>query len=430
MSTVVVQLGQCGNQIGSHLWKLVEGNRDCRNGGIFLHPGIDEFTFRSVNVDSEPKVVRRFLQDAQNREVTFRQGNCVLGKRGRGSNWALGQWRPLLSRITNYSSTGYSGHQDEKVIERALEVTRKEIERCDAFTGCLLVHSLGGGTGSGLGSAFTESLRDLYPMANLISCVVLPYASGESPLQFYNTLLSLNVLLNTSDAIVYFSNDEILHRLKQRLKDADCSVSFAQINSHIAACLGGVFLPVQSLTPASGVSIGAEPGEMVRSVCPMPSHKFVHFNHLARRYLPQGNSLSIEWKSEFVGSPISAFHSLQQFDSISALAIARVDSTLLLKESIPSIERKVCKAYRTADWNPFPVDFWFDSKPLVSNSSLSVAANCGLITRHLQQTIVKARQKYDARAYLHWYEKYNCRQENFDEAFEALQFAIDQYDSI
>ena len=47
---------------------------------------------------------------------------------------------------------------------------------------------------SGFGSRLCEALRDEYPMNYLMSVTVAPCASGESPLQHYNSLLCLATL--------------------------------------------------------------------------------------------------------------------------------------------------------------------------------------------------------------------------------------------
>ena len=57
-----------------------------------------------------------------------------------------------------------------------------------------MMHSLSGGTGSGLGSRLIEALRDEYGLGHLMSCAFAPHTSGESPLQHYNSLLTLATL--------------------------------------------------------------------------------------------------------------------------------------------------------------------------------------------------------------------------------------------
>ena len=60
-----------------------------------------------------------------------------------------------------------------------------------SLQGTIVVHSLTGGTGSGLGSHLVERIRDAYPLAHVMSVAVSPHSSGDSPLQHYNSLLSL-----------------------------------------------------------------------------------------------------------------------------------------------------------------------------------------------------------------------------------------------
>jgi hypothetical protein len=52
-------------------------------------------------------------------------------------------------------------------------------EHCDRLGGLMLLQSLAGGTGSGVGTYLTEKLRDDYPHANLLNHTVWPYESGE-----------------------------------------------------------------------------------------------------------------------------------------------------------------------------------------------------------------------------------------------------------
>ena len=48
------------------------------------------------------------------------------------------------------------------MIEPVLDIVRKEAENCDALQGFQLVHSLGGGTGSGMGSLVLAKVRDIH----------------------------------------------------------------------------------------------------------------------------------------------------------------------------------------------------------------------------------------------------------------------------
>ena len=84
-----------------------------------------------------------------------------------------------------------------------------------------MMHSLSGGTGSGLGSRLIEALREEYGLCHLMSCAFAPHMSGESPLQHYNSLLTLATLQRYSLYLIY--NKDTMNHLYQpqgRVRDS------------------------------------------------------------------------------------------------------------------------------------------------------------------------------------------------------------------
>lgn len=73
----------------------------------------------------------------------FRPENCVWGREGASNNWARGRY------------TDGNG-----ILEPVLDVIRHEVENCDHVQGFQLVHSMGGGMGSGFGCLLLEHIRD------------------------------------------------------------------------------------------------------------------------------------------------------------------------------------------------------------------------------------------------------------------------------
>lgn len=65
----------------------------------------------------------------------FRPDNFVFGQTGAGNNWAKGHYT-----------------EGAELIDAVLDVVRKEAESCDALQGFQLTHSMGGGTGAGMGT--------------------------------------------------------------------------------------------------------------------------------------------------------------------------------------------------------------------------------------------------------------------------------------
>ena len=59
-------------------------------------------------------------------------------------------------------------------MDSVLDVVRKETENCDCVQGFQLTHSLGGGTGSGMGTLLISKIREEYPDRIMNSFSVVP----------------------------------------------------------------------------------------------------------------------------------------------------------------------------------------------------------------------------------------------------------------
>jgi hypothetical protein len=139
----------------------------------------------------------------------------------------------------------------------------------------LFVHSLGGGTGSGLGSRLLEAVRDEWPAAALCDAVVAPFSGGDTPTQHYNTVLALSAAQRCADAVLFFGNDDVLARAgaarragatlaagatpsgvaEARARGSsgggggawlEAGLSARDLNAVIAEALAGVVLPVRA----------------------------------------------------------------------------------------------------------------------------------------------------------------------------------------
>ncbi len=402
MSSVTLQVGQCGNQIGYEFLKLTTGSKTVSS--------YDLNAPRSIHVDSEPKVLQKLFG---NGELGIPNDNVLYGRLGRGTNWALG-----------YHGTRF-GNED-RILEEVTNRVRKEAERCSAFSGVVMIHSLGGGTGSGMGSRLCEYIRDEFALQHIVSCVVAPHVTGDSPLQNYNALLCLAHLQKYSDAVVMFSNDEILNKLQKDSKGRECGVSMDSVNACMARYLGGALFPTDTLTPRSGVSLGVEPWEMVRSVCPMPSTKFVH--------IQQVNQSKASWEkmATLLGQRLSKFSNKGEvrYRSLAGIVVGRGDKTLSFQQCQSQVEAKLTAAYNPVSWNPYPLDYWTERTCSIASSgvaSLTVAANHSIILDTIGITLNSAWVKYKAQAYLHWYYKYGCQEGDFEEAFDVVEQVLSNY---
>lgn len=166
---------------------------------------------------------------------------------------------------------GYFGRQGDEgssgsLLSSTLECVRHEAERMDSCSSLVLLHSLAGGTGSGLGSRVAEEVRDAFPKHFLISVSIAPFGTGDTPLQHYNTLLSLAHLYPAVDGLVLASNADISRALSSLSvhRGAGASIatlgsagnsgggaaplmSFAGINTYLSACVADLLAPTRTV---------------------------------------------------------------------------------------------------------------------------------------------------------------------------------------
>ena len=74
-----------------------------------------------------------------------------------GNNWAKGHYT-----------------EGAELVDSIMDVVRKESENCDCLQGFQLAHSLGGGTGSGLGTLLISKIREEYPDRIMTTFSVVP----------------------------------------------------------------------------------------------------------------------------------------------------------------------------------------------------------------------------------------------------------------
>ncbi|XP_010358185.1 tubulin epsilon chain [Rhinopithecus roxellana] len=211
--SVVVQVGQCGNQIGCCFWDLAlrehaavnqKGvydeaissffrNVDTRvvgDGGSISKGKICSLKARAVLIDMEEGVVNEILQGPL-RDV-FDTKQLITDISGSGNNWAVGH------RVFG------SLYQDQ-----VLEKLRKSAEHCDCLQCFFIIHSMGGGTGSGLGTFLLKMLEDEFP--EVYRFVTSIYPSGEDDVitSPYNSILAMKELNEHADCVLPIDNQSL-----------------------------------------------------------------------------------------------------------------------------------------------------------------------------------------------------------------------------
>jgi len=261
---ITLQVGQCGNQTGTAFWKAV-----CMEHAIFdpkiknegtTAPGkwrkemsygdtdgdhepdeletIDvyfnnaknddtipkqdgKYVPRCVIVDLEPGVIESIQKSTPHGKI-FDTNMVVAGANGAGNNWAKGHYT-----------------EGAEIMDECMDAVRKQIEMCESPQGFQFFHSLGGGTGSGMGTLLLLKTRDAYP--DRITCTYSVFPSpkvSDTVVEPYNAVLSSHQLLENSDETFIIDNEALYNISHNTLKIN--SPTYSQLNDLVAQTTCGI----------------------------------------------------------------------------------------------------------------------------------------------------------------------------------------------
>ncbi|TRY70785.1 hypothetical protein TCAL_02844 [Tigriopus californicus] len=209
---VHVQAGQCGNQIGAKFWEIIsdehgisttgnyEGTSDLQLERIDVYyneASGGKYVPRAILLDLEPGTMDSVRSGPYGQ--IFRPDNFVFGQSGAGNNWAKGHYT-----------------EGAELVDSVLDVVRKEAESCDCLQGFQMTQSLGGGTGSGMGTLLISKIREEYPdrIMNTYSVVPSPKVS-DTVVEPYNATLSVHQLM----ASTFIGNSTAIQELFKRISE-------------------------------------------------------------------------------------------------------------------------------------------------------------------------------------------------------------------
>ena len=151
----------------------------------------------------------------------FRPDNFVFGQ-SRAGNWAKGHYT-----------------EGAKLVDLVPDVVQKEVENCDCLQGFQLTHSLGKGTGSGMGTLLISKIREEYPdrIMNTFSVVPSPKVS-DTVVEPYNATLSVHQLVENTDETYCIDNEALYDICFHTLKLT--TPTYGDLNHLVSATTSGV----------------------------------------------------------------------------------------------------------------------------------------------------------------------------------------------
>eukprot|EP01090_Pellita_catalonica_P007014 TRINITY_DN174_c0_g1_i2.p1 TRINITY_DN174_c0_g1~~TRINITY_DN174_c0_g1_i2.p1 ORF type:complete len:370 (-),score=47.25 TRINITY_DN174_c0_g1_i2:45-1154(-) len=146
----------------------------------------------------------------------------ICGDNGAGNNWAKGYYT-----------------EGAEMVEQIMDSLRREAENCDCLQGFQLTHSLGGGTGSGLGTLILSKVREEYPDRMISTFSIFPNPdTSDTIVEPYNTTLAMHQLIEVADAVFCVDNKALYDITSKYLKIE--KASFSDLNQLVTRVMSGI----------------------------------------------------------------------------------------------------------------------------------------------------------------------------------------------
>ncbi|KAE8153852.1 tubulin-domain-containing protein [Aspergillus avenaceus] len=222
-----------GCAVGSQFWQQLclehgisqDGNLEefATEGGdrkdVFFYQSDDtRYIPRAILLDLEPRVLNA-IQTGPYRNI-YNPENFFIGQQGigAGNNWGA----------------GYAA--GEGVQEEIFDMIDREADGSDSLEGFMFLHSIAGGTGSGLGSFILERMNDRFPKKLIQTYSVFPDTqSADVVVNPYNSLLAMRRLTQNADSVVVLDNGALSRIVADRLHVQE--PSFQQTNQLVSTVM-------------------------------------------------------------------------------------------------------------------------------------------------------------------------------------------------
>ena len=361
---------------------------------------------RSVNIDLEPGTIDHLRTGSLGH--LFRPDNYVHGASGAGNNFAKGFYT-----------------EGAELLDAVLEVARHETERADMFQGFQLIHSLGGGTGSGLGTNLLSKLREEYPDRMLATWSVLPSPKvSDTVVEPYNATLSFHQLVENAD-LSFCLDNQALYDICQRTLRTE-SPRYDDLNTLISYAMSGC-----STTLRFPGQLNSDLRKLGVNMIPFPRLHFFTCGYapLVASSLQSYQALNVP---QLVQQGFSPHNNMAAIDPRSGkyLTVAAIFRGKVSSEEVESEMHKVQlkSTGGFVEWIPQNV---LTSLCNVPPPKLKLSATFIGNTTSIQELFKRTHSQFGAmfrrKAFLHWYTGEGMDEMEFTEAESNLADLISEY---
>jgi len=416
-----IQVGQCGNQIGNRFWQTVvsehnldgsgkykgeNAERDLDKVSVYCRSAGERFVPRACLIDLEPGTVD--VIKASPVGTLFKPDNFVFGASGAGNNWAKGHYT-----------------EGAELIEEALDVIRKEVENCDCPQGFQICHSLGGGTGSGMGTLVLLKLRDAYPDRILATFSVYPSPKvSDTVVEPYNAVLSTHQLLENADETFIIDNEALYNISHNVLKQN--APTYADLNYLISCVMAGVTASLRFPGKLNG-----DLRKLGVNLVPFPR---LHFFLIAQAPLQSKDNQSyqlvnVQELTNQSFSPRNFFSNVKPDDGKYMTASLLFRGKMSTQEVDENMEkRQSANSDDFVEWIPNNIKTSVvEVPPKNAEQSCTFVANTTSLKGIFQRLATQFGAMYKRKAFLHWYKGEGMDEMEFQEADKNVRDLITEY---
>jgi len=298
------------------------------------------------------------------------------------------------------------------MIEEILDAVRKEVEGCDQVQGFQICHSLGGGTGAGLGTLLMTKIHEEFPDRILCTFSVVPSPKvSDTVVEPYNATLSIHQLVENVDEVMCIDN-EALYEICSRTLGIK-TPSYQDLNQLVSHVMSGVTCSLRF--PGQ---LNADLRKLAVNLIPFPRLHFflVGFAPLYSAKIQAYQNISIHELTQqlFHAKNMMAASDPASGKYLTASVLFRGQdvSTKEVDEQMLAIQHKLSSQF--VQWIPNNIKSSICSIP---NTGLPMSGTFIGNSTSIQELFRRVQTQFTAmfkrKAFLHWY---------IDEGMEEMEF--------
>jgi len=338
----------------------------------------------------------------------FRPDNFVFGQSSAGNNWAKGHYT-----------------EGAELVDSVLDVVRKETENSDCLQGFQITHSLGGGTGSGMGTLLISKIREEFPDRMMCTFSVVPSPKvSDTVVEPYNATLSVHQLVENSDETFCIDNEALYDICTRTLKLQ--TPTYGDLNHLVSIAMSGI-----STSLRFPGQLNSDLRKMAVNLVPFPRLHFfmVGFAPLIARGAQQFRAVTVPELTQQMFDPknMMAASNPRNGRYLTVAAVFRGKVSMKEVEDQMQIVQQKNSSY-FVEWIPSNIlTAQCDIPPRGFKMSVTFIGNSTAIQELFKRINEQFTAMFRRRAFLYWYTQEGMDEMEFTEAESNLQDLVAEY---